>query len=33
MYDVKNNNMMMYKKDTVHNVTQLKECDVHNVIQ
>ena len=29
----KSNNMMMYKKDTIHNVTQLKECDVHNVIQ
>ena len=38
MYDVKNNNMMMYKKDTVHNVTQLKQYDVqkhtvHNVPQ
>ena len=30
MYDVKkqNNNMIMYKKDTVHNVTQLKQYDV-----
>ena len=24
----KNNNMIMYKKDTVHNVTQLKQYDV-----
>ena len=34
----KNNNMMMYKKDTVHNVTQYKKIwctkqNVHNVTQ
>ena len=33
MYDVKkNNNMIMYKKDTVHNVTQLKQYDVQKKI-